>query len=131
MRAARGFPATAARRRSSASLNATYSVSTASRPLTPAGMRFLNGARSASASFLNSCIAFGGEGGGGSEVRGRAAGGERGWKGSRRFDRGGDARVGAGREIRAYLISNARAKSRPLGKPRRPPRTFTKPFARR
>ena len=51
--AATGLFRTAERLRSSASFNATYSVSTASRPLTPAGMRFLNGARSTSASFLN------------------------------------------------------------------------------
>ena len=38
--AATGLFRTAERLRSSASFNATYSVSTASRPLTPAGMRF-------------------------------------------------------------------------------------------
>ena len=102
-----GFPATAARRRSSASLNATYSVSTASRPLTPAGMRFLNGARRLRVLLELVHRLWGGGGGVGGE--GRAAGGERGWKGSRRFDRGGAPAGGRGARS-AHISFRTRAR---------------------
>ena len=61
MRLASGLDATARFLLVSASLNATYSPSTASSPFTPAGMRLPKGARSTTASRLNCSVACGGE----------------------------------------------------------------------
>ena len=61
MRLASGLDATARFLLVSASLNATYSPSTASSPFTPPGMRLPKGARSTTASRLNCSVACGGE----------------------------------------------------------------------